>query len=188
MAFYMNVCKDEKSKFNKFIKEDKVCHCCKNKYNINIYLKNKNYFCKICYKINNCDINSDKYFELCYSTLSQKDIVCKTYDFINNNKKIPNITDIDENAMDIKLSIIEFIEVLRHIDKIPSFFNNYKLFLNYNFNIDYLIKKSKFLSDDDNNNVKIDLNKENFIKNKNNLNKYKMNSDEYDFIYNSLYN
>tara|TARA_A100000164_G_C21903917_1_gene771968 strand:+ start:659 stop:1231 length:573 start_codon:yes stop_codon:yes gene_type:complete len=187
MTFYISVNDDKKYIFNKFIKEDKMCFFCKNKFNKHIYLKNKNYLCNICYKINNCNINSDNNFSLCYSKISQKDIVCKTYDFINNNKKIPNITDIDKNAMNIKLSIIEFIEIIRNIEKTPCFFNNYKLFLSYNFNIDYLIKKSRFLSDN-NYKVNTNLNKDIFIKDKEKLNKYEMNLDEYNFIYNSLYN
>jgi hypothetical protein len=186
MNYYINLKKKEYTKFNKFIKDKKKCNLCKNEFNRHIYFINNNHLCSICYLINNCDLNTDLFFDLCYSKMSQKEVVCKTYNFIYNNKRIPNITDIDNNAMDIKLSIIELIEVLRNIDNIPNFFNNYKLFLNYNFNIDHLIKKSKFLSDDDN--ININTNKDIFIENKNSLNKYKMKLNEYDFIYNSLYN
>ncbi len=183
---YINL-KKGNIKFNKFTIEKKICNFCKNKFNKNIYFKDNNYLCNICYHINNCDLNTGSFFELCHSKMSQKEIVCKTYNFISNNKRIPNITDIDNNAMDINLSIIELIEVLRGNNVLPYFFNNYKFFLNYNFNIDYLIKKSKFLSDD-NENHNINLNKEIFIKNKNSLNKYKIDSDEYNFIYKCLYN
>ena len=180
---YINIKKDD-FKFHKFIMDKKICHLCENEFNKNIYFKDNNYLCKICYHINNCDLNTDIIFELCFSKMSQKEIVCKTYDFINTNKRIPNITDIDNKAKDLNLSIIELIQIIKSNNDLPNFFNNYKFFINYNFNIDYLLKKSKFLSDDNDN---IILSKESFIKNKNTLEKYNIKSNEYNFIYKSLY-
>ena len=112
-------------------------------YSTNISGKNKE-CCKMCYIVNNINNNINQIL-LCHSTLSQSEIVKKTVEFIKLFRRHPKIKEIDKNAKNINLSIIELIFLLNNIDSKPPFFDNYKIFFSPNFDINYLLNKDGFL-------------------------------------------
>ena len=190
MNTYVNV-----NKFNITINSNKKkgllkknkneCYFCKKIFNKYMYLtsyKNKETLCcKMCYMITTCDHNIDSLL-LCYSELSQSEIVKKTVTFIKEFRRVPKVIEIDSKAKDINLSLLELVFILKNKKTLPKIMNNYKIFFGPKFNKDYLLNMDGFMFDSD---EEIDLKiYENQL---NKLDEYKMNKEDYDYIYNIIY-
>lgn len=134
---------------NKALKRDKfTCRFCGGIYSTHLYcsvLYNKKKVnihniaacCKLCHMIYNCKYTYQKQLSLCWSRKKQKVIIKKTIDYIIKNKKIPLITEIDKNAKQLPITLIEYLDVLKG-SKIPVEMYDYKLFVSPYFDIDFL--------------------------------------------------
>lgn len=105
-------------------KYDNVCNFCGGKYTrylMCIELGNDHYgtCCKLCYMVKHLEISLDKLI-ICHSELSQVEIIRKTVEL-----QCPSITTVDPNAKIIKLSPLEYSNLIRHDVKLPE---QYKIF------------------------------------------------------------
>lgn len=101
--------------------------------------------CKFCHMILNFRHSYCNSLLLCWSDMSQIDIVRNSIDYIIINGTIPQVSDIDKNAKNLNISLIEYINIINN--KMPDEFKKYKIFLSDNYDIMYLvplIKKSLF--------------------------------------------
>lgn len=113
-----------------------TCSYCGGMYKYYRYIE-EDTVCPFCYMILNLnDMDNDKLI-LCYSKLSQLDIIRMTTKYIFDNDKIPYPQIIDPNIQLIPLSIMELSCALMD-NKLPNIFDNYKIFINHNFNIGYI--------------------------------------------------
>ena len=65
------------------------------------------------------------------SNLEQLDIIKNTREFIQKNNRVPLPTEIDENAIIVKVNPYEFIQVT----KLTNYFDNFKIFFTDDLNI-----------------------------------------------------
>jgi len=130
-----------KSTFNNVAKKAKgKCFYCRSKYSkLEAIIIGKKVdettmilCCKVCKMIKECSYKNQKDLVLCWSKVSQIDIVSETTKYVRKNNRIPKITEIDPDAKQIQLSLIEFIELVGGV-KIPRQMNMYKVFLSSYF-------------------------------------------------------
>ena len=146
------------------------CNSCDIKYDKYMYVYDKKLLCKACYMINNHNILTYNQFNIYYSKLSQKEIINKTVDFIKEFNKIPDPKVIDNNILDVELSIIEYFNILKSDSK-NKLLDNLKLFFNKDFDFSFVDSNSFSFIDDNN---------DEFQK----LNLYKFNKEEKEFLNN----
>jgi len=110
---------------------------------------NKKYICcDICYSVTHINAISDKYIVLCHSKKSQLDIVRDTVNYISENNVIPFFNEIDKNAKLIPISLIEYSNVLASNINLPSFTNNYKIFITQDYDTTFIDTYGLLLNDD----------------------------------------
>jgi len=169
---------DYKKIKKKLIKKFKnTCFYCNLQYDKYLYVHKNNLACKICYMINNRSINSVKQFDIYYSLKTQSEIIKNSIKYIKENGEIPLPNNIDNNVLKINLSIVEYFDILKKKNNLPSLFNNIKYFFNYDF--DYSFIDNNHFSFVDNtsyeNNYKKEIEK---------MNSYKFNNEELEFLNN----
>jgi hypothetical protein len=105
--------------------------------------------CKQCYAIIHLDItiqqDPDK-IVMCYSLMDQVSIVKKTMELYTKNKVVPSITEVDKDAQLLKLSPVEFCNIVRKVGS-NDVIKNYKIFFK---KIDQLEDSCEFSGDDEN--------------------------------------
>jgi hypothetical protein len=138
--------KQKKILFKKF---NGRCNNCDIKYEKYMYVFNKKLLCKACYMINKHNLLTYNQFNIYYSKLSQKEIINRTIDFIKEFNKIPDPKIIDNDVLDVELSIIEYFNILNSGLK-NELLNNLKLFFNKNFDFSFVDNNLfSFIDDND---------------------------------------
>ena len=171
----MNDYKKLKKKLIK--KNNSTCFYCSLKYDKYLYIYNNNLSCKICYMINNKNIDSIKQFDIYYSLEDQSEIIKKSLKYIKDNGEIPIPNKIDNNVLNINLSIVEYFDIIKKKKELPKFFNNIKYFFNYNFDYSFIDSNHFDFLDDTNY-------ENNYLKEINKINTYKFKNDELNFLNN----
>lgn len=108
-------------------------------YLILVYIANENTYdtqCPFCNTLSKLNNGISSGIELYYSKLSQLDIIKKTVDFVIANNSIPNILTIDPDAKFVQISLLEYVNIMEHIN--GDEFKDYKIFFNNNFNITFI--------------------------------------------------
>jgi hypothetical protein len=119
----------------KYMKYLQCIHLDNDSHNNN--LSNLDLCCHACYIITHINSVYNNEIQPCWSKLSQLDIVRKSVDFVVKNNKIPSVLDIDSDAKQIDLSIMELSNILVCTKEkiiLPKELNNYKLFFTQQFN------------------------------------------------------
>lgn len=147
-----------RSTFNTVAKKAKGrCYYCKSKYSKldtvvlgnNVDETSMLLCCKVCKMIKECSYKNQKDLVLCWSKVSQVDIVSETTKYVRKYNKIPKITEIDPEAKQLNLSLIEFIELVAGTN-IPKQMYMYKVFISSYFD------KSVITESNDNQSMFID--------------------------------
>lgn len=112
-----------------------VCVYCGGEYRYYVYVDNE-IICEFCNMVVNFNnVNNNMY--VCYSTKNQVDIIRCTVDYILKHHKIPLPVDVDENVMAVCISKYELSNLLIK-NSCDKFYNNIKLFMNCDFNANYI--------------------------------------------------
>lgn len=106
--------------------------------------------CKLCYIITNFTILHQKELILCWSKLDQNIIVKKTMEHLKQNNKIPSVIEIDPDAKQTNISLIEFISYYKIVKTLKNKME-YKVFVTSLFDYSYLDVSSVdlFIDDDE---------------------------------------
>jgi hypothetical protein len=128
-----------------------TCNLCSLKYDKYLYVFDNQLLCKACYMIKNNNLSTYNQFNIYYSNLTQKEIINKSVNYIKEFNIIPQPYEIDPNIMEIKLSIVEYFNVINS-NNTPTFFNKFKLFFNSDFNFSFIDSNLfSFINEDENN-------------------------------------
>ena len=97
--------------------------------------------CSLCNIIYKYDEHQFKYGILCCSAVKQQEIIDKTHKSITNQKRMPNIKEIDPAAMFLNVSMCDIVQVLIKgtNDDLQNF--NLKIFFTDKLNFDALCYK-----------------------------------------------
>ena len=179
---YNGVCRFCGGTYSKYL----TCFRLKNNKDNDNKLTNFDICCRACNIINNINYGSLDEVLLYHSNLSQLEILRKTINFILENDRIPDVLEIDKNAKNIKISLLEFISILisNKNKKLPDEIKNYKIFFSKSFDTVFLYhyiqsQQSMFIDDVENSNdEKNDDNNKKFQK----IPDYKFNKNEKEYI------
>jgi len=131
-----------------------ICFGCKEKYSGCMYkVTNYKFLCPFCHIIKYLNLANIATFNLYYSTLSQIEIIKKTKEFYNVNKKIPKPNEIDTQVLKSCLSLTEFIYLLKDpAKKQNAQMSNHKIFFNNKLPTGFLsINNDSFFDSDEDN-------------------------------------
>lgn len=117
-----------------------VCFGCKEKYSGCLYkVTNYKFLCPFCHVIKYLNLANVATFNLYHSNLDQIEIIKKTKEFYNINKKIPKPNEIDADVMKACLSLTEFIYLLKDpATKQNAQKGNYRIFFNNRLPVGFL--------------------------------------------------
>jgi len=93
-------------------------------------------YCRACYNVTHLNTGMLDGIDLYHSTITQLDIIRKTVDYVINNNKLPLPIEIDPEIKCVPISLLEYINLLEHID--TKIFGNYKIFFNDKFGINFI--------------------------------------------------
>jgi len=136
------IARNERAKI--LLQNNYTCRYCGgyySKYLICSYLENAkchDVCCRMCYLITHLNYGFFNEIKLYYSELSQIDIIKKTVEYIIKNNSVPPPTDIDPNVNSLKISVLEFINILNSYTEYPDAFKNYKFFFGSKMNLDFI--------------------------------------------------
>lgn len=94
--------------------------------------------CRMCYLITHLNYGFFNELQLCHSEKSQTDIIKNSVEYVINQNKIPDPTDIDTNVKSAPISLLEFINILNNQIEYPVAFKNYKFFFGNKMNLDFI--------------------------------------------------
>lgn len=145
-------------------KNGEICGYCGGRYKKYLYmcsLKDENYEldncvlgCKLCYMVTHITPEVIKECILLVSDLSQREIIRRTVDYYLKHNKIPEIKDVDTEALDLDLSLVEYLALLSktnfRLKNVRIFFTKY---LNTVFLETNTVSKDTIMFVDDDNDI-----------------------------------
>ena len=137
------------------------------KYLMSVYIphaKTSDVTCRMCYIITKLNYGHYNEIKIFYSLMSQLDIIKNTVNYLIDNNEMPKPNQIDKDVQTSPLSVLEYINLLNNYDVQPPELKNYKVFFSEKLNTDFIINnyssKMPLFIDKNNNNNKVEENKE----------------------------